>query len=410
MTTAGTKAQATQENPVAERFRPFGTTIFAEMTTLANRHGAVNLAQGFPDFDGPDFAKEAAARAMRDGKNQYGRLQGAPELNTAIVDAWKRSSGLAIDGESQVTVTAGCTEALAATFLGLLNPGDEVILFEPYYDCYCAGVAMGGGTVRTVRLRPPGPGAPADAPFTLDEGELRGAFTGRTRAIVINTPNNPTGKVFTRAELSLIAKLCIEHDVIAITDEVYERLVFDPALPHVHLAAMPGMADRTITLSSLGKTYSLTGWKTGWAIASPALTRAVRSAHQFLTFCSVTPIQHGAAAAINGGEEYIAGLVRQLAEGRDYLAGALARVGFRVFRPAGTYFIMVDHTPVSGGKSDMEFCRWLTTEAGVAAIPPSPFYADPAGGRSLARFAFCKRMETLRTAVERLEKLSSRRA
>ncbi|MFM9996830.1 MAG: aminotransferase class I/II-fold pyridoxal phosphate-dependent enzyme [Phycisphaerales bacterium] len=382
------------------------------MTALANRHGAVNLAQGFPDFDGPEFVKDAAARAIAEGKNQYGRMQGSLELNAAIVAAWKRSSGLDIDGESQVTVTAGCTEALAATFLGLINPGDEVILFEPYYDCYRAGVAMAQGVVRSVALRPPESVAPSGdgivrAAFTFDPDELRRAFTPRTRAIVVNTPNNPTGKVYTREELSLVAELCVKHDVIAITDEVYEKLTFDPALPHLHLAAFPGMADRTVTLSSLGKTFSLTGWKTGWAIASPELSAAVRSAHQFLTFCSVTPIQHGAAAALNGGEAYIASLRRQLHEARDFLAGVLVRAGLRVYMPSGTYFIMADHTSVSRGMSDMEFCRWLPEKVGVAAIPPSPFYDDPARGRSLVRFAFCKRMETLHRAAERLEKLRS---
>ncbi len=395
---------------IAARFRPFGTTIFAEMTALANQHGAVNLAQGFPDFDGPLFVREAVERAMAEGKNQYGRMQGSPELNRAITGWWKRSSGLDIDGESQVTVTAGCTEALAATFLGLIDPGDEVILFEPYYDCYCAGVAMAQGKVRSVRLRPPeGAARGADgivrAPFTFDPDELRRAFSSDPRAIVINTPNNPTGKVFSRDELALIAELCVKHDAIAITDEVYERLTFEPSLPHIHLATLPGMAERTVTLSSLGKTFSFTGWKTGWAIAPPALSRGVRSAHQFLTFCSVTPIQHGAAAALNDGDDYIRSLQRQLSEARDYLVRALADVGFRVYMPAGTYFIMVDHTPVSRGRSDMEFCRWLTTEIGVAAIPPSPFYDDPARGRSLARFAFCKKMDTLQRAVERLKKL-----
>ncbi len=395
---------------IADRFAPFGTTIFAEMTALANQHGAVNLAQGFPDFDGPDFMPRAVDRAMAEGRNQYGRMQGSPELNRAIVGSWKRSSGLEVDGETQVTVTAGCTEALAASFLGLINPGDEVVLFEPYYDCYCAGVAMAQGRVKSVRLRPPEAATPdrdgvVHAPFTFDADELRRAFASRPRAIVLNTPNNPTGKVFSREELALIADLCVEHDTIAITDEVYERLTFEPSLPHLHLATFPGMAERTVTLSSLGKTFSFTGWKTGWAIAPPALSRGVRSAHQFLTFCSVTPIQFGAAAALNDGEQYVRSLQKQLGEARDFLARALAEVGFRVYMPAGTYFIMVDHTPVSRGLSDREFCRRLTSEIGVAAIPPSPFYDDPGRGRSLARFAFCKKMETLERAVERLRKL-----
>lgn len=402
---------------IAHRFRPYGTTIFAEMTTLANKHGAVNLAQGFPDFDGFEGAKAAAGRAMAEGRNQYGRMQGVPELNAAIVARWKASSGMEVDGESQVTVTAGCTEALAAAFLGLVNPGDEVVLFEPYYDCYHAGVAMAGGRVRAVTLRP-GRGNEQNGTlaneqsggFAFDEGELRAAFTDRTRLVVVNTPHNPTGKVFSREELGLIAELCVKHNAIALTDEVYERLTFDPGLPHLHLAAFPGMAERTVTLSSLGKTYSLTGWKIGWAVAAPELTNAVRAAHQFLTFCAAVPLQHGAAAALMEGEAEVADLVSRLRAARDYLGPALAELGFRVFQPAGTYFIMADHTDVSrrmgiDPADDVEFCRRLTAEVGVAAIPPSCFYERPERGRSLVRFAFCKRPETLRSAVERLGKL-----
>jgi aspartate/methionine/tyrosine aminotransferase len=399
--------------PVAQRFAPFGTTIFAEMTALALRHNAVNLSQGFPDFDGPEPIKRAAAEAIASGQNQYARMQGVPALNAAIVRWWERSSGQEIDGEAQVTVTSGCTEAIAATYLGLLNPGDEVILFEPYYDAYKAAAAMAGATVRTVTLRAPGPQAragmahPASAQaFTFDPAELRRAITPRTRAIMVNTPNNPTGKVFTREELGIIAELCIQNGLVAITDEVYERLTFEPDLPHIHLAALPGMAERTITLSSLGKTFSLTGWKIGWALASPELTRAVRAAHQFITFCSSTPLQAGAAAALDRGDDSIADLVAMLKGGRDFLGSALERIGFRVFKPAGTYFICVDHTPVSAGKDDVEFCRWLATEVGVAAIPPSFFYDHPEHGRPLARFAFCKRRQTLEAAVERLMRLA----
>lgn len=402
---------------VAHRFRPYGTTIFAEMTALANKHGAVNLSQGFPDFDGPEPFKAAAWKAMVAGHNQYGKMQGVPELNAALVDRWKRTTGMDADGETQVTVTAGCTEALAACFLGLVNPGDEVILFEPYYDCYHAGATMAGATVRSVTLRPTlrpgviGSGFWAAEEFAFDPEQLRGAFTEKTRLIVVNTPHNPTGKVFSREELALIAELCAKHDVIAVTDEVYERLVFEPGLPHLHLASFPGMAERTVTLSSLGKTYSLTGWKIGWAIASRELTKAVRAAHQFLTFCAAVPLQHGAAAAITGGEQEVADLVEQLRRGRDFLGRALADLGFRVYRPAGTYFIMVDHTEVSrrlgiDPPDDAAFCRKLTTDIGVAAIPPSVFYDTPANGKPLSRFAFCKRMETLEAAVKRLQALA----
>lgn len=408
---------------VAARFRPYGTTIFSEMSALANKHGAVNLSQGFPDFDGPEVAKAAATRAMAAGHNQYGRMQGVPELNAALVDRWGSMTGQRVDGETQVTVTAGCTEALAATFLGLVNPGDEVILFEPYYDCYHADATMAGAVVKTVTLRPgkpnqgAGPAKPAPESwwaheeFEFDPDELRRAFSAKTRLIVVNTPHNPTGKIFTREELSLVAELCVKHNTIAVTDEVYERLTFEADRPHLHLAMFPGMADRTVTLSSLGKTYSLTGWKVGWAIASVELTRAVRAAHQFLTFCAVVPVQHGAAELLRHGEAEVKNLVHRLREGRDYLGSALAGLGFRVYKPHGTYFIMVDHTSVSrrlgiDPADDVAFCRTLTTEIGVAAIPPSGFYDHPEHGKPLARFAFCKRKETLERAVERLQKLA----
>ena len=398
--------------PLAQRFAPFGTTIFTEMSALAAKHGAVNLSQGFPDFDGPDFVKRAAAQAMAEGMNQYARMSGLPALCAAVARHWERATGVAIDPDAQVTVTSGCTEALAAAFLGLLDPGDEVVLFEPFYDSYRACAAMAGAVVRTVTLRPPGTdvrvgmGVPAaDQAFAFDPAELRAAFTPRTRAILVNTPHNPTGKVFTHPELSLIAELCIEHDAVAITDEVYEHLTYDPALPHVRLATLPGMAERTLTLSSLGKSFSLTGWKIGWGVGPPALTRALRAAHQFLTFATATPLQAGAAAALDRGAPAVAELRAMLADGCALLGGALERLGFRVFRPAGTYFILADHTPVSGGRSDVEFCRWLTAEIGVAAIPPSVFYADPARGRDLVRFAFCKRHESLHAAVERLGRL-----
>jgi aspartate/methionine/tyrosine aminotransferase len=393
-------------SPIADRLRPFGTTIFTEMTRLAIQHGAVNLAQGFPDFDGPAFVKAGAAAAMgldgADGQNQYARMFGLPVLNRAIAAAWKRWGGADVDPDAQVTVTSGCTEAIAATLLGLVNPGDEVILFEPYYDSYRASVAFAAGVPRFVTLHAP---TAAGHEFRFDPDDLRRAFNPRTRAILVNTPHNPTGKVFTRDELSLIASLCLEHGVTAITDEVYERLVYDPAQrPHVRLATLPGMADRTVTLSSLGKTFSLTGWKIGWAIAPPHLTAAIRAAHQFLTFATATPLQVGAAAALEHGEPYVHDLVERLRAAREFLGRALEDLGFRVFRPAGTYFIMADHSALGMG-DDVAFCRRLTAEFGVAAIPPSVFYDHPEHGRPLARFAFCKKMETLEQAVERLARL-----
>lgn len=388
---------------VAARLAPFGTTIFAEMTALAAEHKAINLSQGYPDFDGPEFIKLAAAAAVEAGENQYARTQGVPRLNEAIAGWWTRRGGRKLDPHAEVTVTSGCTEALAASSLGLLEPGDEVVAFEPFYDAYPADTALAGARLRGVPLRLEG------GRFVFDDSELRAAFARGPKALVLNTPHNPTGKVFTRDELARIARLCIEHDAIVIADEVYERLTFDPQRPHVSIASLPGMAERTVTLSSLGKTFSVTGWKIGWAIAPPDLTAGVRAAHQFLTFATATPLQHGAAAALAGeeGERYVAGLLEDYADRRRFLCDALSDLGFVVAEPEGTYFVMADHTPVSrrlGLADDFALCRWLTSEARVAAIPPSVFYEHKEEGRRLVRFAFCKRRETLEEAVRRLRR------
>jgi len=385
---------------LSQRLAPFGTTIFTEMTRLAIQHQAVNLAQGFPDFDGPEVAKHAAAAALAAGHNQYARSFGLPILNTAIADDLKRRTGRVVDPDTEITVTSGCTEAIAATMLGLLNPGDEIIIFEPFYDSYRATIAMAAATPRFVTLRPSASG------FVFDEHELRAAFTPRTRAILVNTPHNPTGKVYSRDELSLIASLCLRHGVIAITDEVYERLTFEPALPHVPLATLDAMAERTITLSSIGKTYSLTGWKVGWAIAPPHLTAAVRAAHQFLTFATATPLQHGSAAALREAEADVLATTQLFRENRASLAAALQSLGFGVHPSHGTYFIMSDLGPLArrlgGDADDRAAARYLTQHCGVAAIPPSAFYDQPAHGSRLLRWAFCKKRETIAAAIERL--------
>lgn len=381
------------------RLAPFGTTIFTEMSRLAGEHGAINLAQGFPDFDGPEPARDAAIAAIRAGHGQYARMAGLAGLNQAVSD-FVSGDGLQVDPDSEVTVTAGCTEAIAATLLGLLNPGDEVVLFEPYYDSYRACVALAGATPRFVTLRGPG--------FAFDPGDLSRAFTPRTRAVLVNTPHNPTGRVFSRGELQAIADLCVRHGVVAITDEVYEKLVYDPGAPHVRLATLPGMRERTVTLSSLGKTFSLTGWKIGWAIAPPALTKGIRAAHQFLTFAVNTPMQHAAAAALRSPASYYAELVSSYRRKRDLLAGALRRLGFEFRDPEGSYFIYADHRPVSGRlgiADDVGFSRFLIEKIGVAAIPPSVFYEDRAEGSKYLRFAFCKKEETLQAAIDRLERL-----
>jgi aspartate/methionine/tyrosine aminotransferase len=383
-----------RSHETARALAPLGKTIFTEISLLAAKHGAINLGQGFPNFDGPDFVKEAAKAAIDAGHGQYARMFGVPDLNRAIADRVQLDTDRQVDPDQEITVTSGCTEAIAATLLGLLNPGDEVILFEPYYDSYPACLAMAGAVPRFVTLRPPS--------FAVPPQALQQAFTSKTRAILINTPHNPSGKVFSRAELEMIASLCREHDAIAVTDEVYERIVFSGE--HVRMATLPGMWERTVTLSSLGKSFSLTGWKIGWAIAPPALTQGVRAAHQFLTFATATPLQHGAIAALRAPPTYYEELLRGYRRKRDLLVDGLSRIGFRVYPPAGTYFVFADHTPF-GFDSDVAFCRHLIEEIGVAAIPPSVFYSDPADGRSLVRFAFCKTEETLRGALERMARL-----
>lgn len=389
----------TQPSRVSDRLRPFGTTIFAEMTALANRHGAVNLSQGFPDEPGPALAHEAAARAIRDGHNQYAPLPGVPELRHAIAGWCERGIGIAPDPDREITVTNGATGALASTFLGLINPGDEVVLFEPYYDSYRAGVAMAGGTPKFVTLRP------QHGRFTFNPDELRAAFGPRTRAVLVNTPHNPTGTVFTPEELALIAEQCRHHDAVAVSDEVYERLTYDPHQPHISIASLPGMRERTVVISSIGKTFSLTGWKIGWAIAPPDLTAAVRSAHQFLAYAIATPLQHGSAAMLNAGEDDSRRITAHDHAMLERLSPVLTELGFRVFEPAGTYFIMADHAAVSrrlGLRNDVELCAWLASEARVAAIPTSAFYADADEGSRYIRFAFCKRAATIDEAVRRL--------
>ncbi len=380
---------------VAKRLEPFGVTIFTEMSELARVRGAINLGQGFPNWDGPDFVKEAAAASMRGGADQYPPMAGIPELREAIAAHYGPLLGRDLDPTSEITVTSGCTEALAASFLGLIDPGDGVILIEPFYDSYPVNVALAAATPRYVTLRPPD--------FALDEGELRAAFAEGAKAILVNTPHNPTGRVLTRAELELIAGLCVEHGAIAITDEVYERMVYD-GHEHLRLATLPGMWERTVTLSSLGKTFSLTGWKVGWAIAPEDLTAGVRSAHQFLTFTTPTPVQYGAVAALAAPADLYEELRTSYQAKRDLLAAGLAAAGFDVHLSQGTYFLMAGHERF-GFPDDRAFCRHLVDAAGVVAIPPSVFYHRPQDGAALVRFAFCKDEATLEEAIARLGRL-----
>lgn len=378
----------------AERLRPFGTSIFAEMTRLALQANAVNLSQGFPDFEGPAPIVEAAVEALRVGHNQYARSMGVPPLVQAIARHQRDCYGLHYDPMTEVTVFAGATEGIAASLLGLLNPGDEVIVFEPFYDSYPAILALDGAKARYYTLRFPD--------FALDLEQLEALFGPRTRAVLINTPHNPTGKVFSRAELQAIAQLCQRHDVVVVSDEVYEHLTYD-GLEHVPMASIPGMRDRTLTLSSAGKTYSFTGWKIGWATGPAHLVAAAQAAHQFLTFASANPLQHAVAFALERySGEFFGHLAREYQARRDFLVEALQEVGFEVAVPKGTYFILASFRRLFEG-DDQAFARHLIERCGVAAIPPSVFYAQcPEQGASLVRFAFCKRQETLRRAVEGL--------
>ncbi|WP_031172603.1 pyridoxal phosphate-dependent aminotransferase [Streptomyces durhamensis] len=383
------------------RLAEFGTTIFAEMSALAVATGAINLGQGFPDTDGPEEVREAAVRALREGRgNQYPPGPGIPELRTAIAAHQQRRYGLSYDPDTEVLVTAGATEAIAAALLALVEPGDEVVALEPYYDSYAASIAMAGGTRVPVTLRPH---VEEGASFRLDLDELRSAVTGRTRLLLINTPHNPTGTVLTRAELAAIAELAVERDLLVVTDEVYEHLVFDDA-EHLPLAAFPGMRERTVTIGSAGKTFSFTGWKVGWVTASPELTAAVRSVKQFLTYVSSGPFQYAVAEALALPDTYFEEFRRSMLARRDILAQGLTEAGFEVFRPAGTYFVTTDIRPL-GEKDGFAFCRALPHRAGVVAIPNAVFYDDREAGAPFVRFAFCKREETLREAVERLRAL-----
>ncbi|MFE6805974.1 pyridoxal phosphate-dependent aminotransferase [Streptomyces sp. NPDC057696] len=381
------------------RLAEFGTTIFAEMSALATATGSINLGQGFPDTDGPEEIREAAVRALRDGRgNQYPPGPGVPELRTAIAAHQEHRYGLSFDPDREILVTAGATEAIAASLLALVEPGDEVVALEPYYDSYAASIALAGGTRVPVTLRPDG-GA-----FRLDLDELRAAVTDRTRLLLINTPHNPTGTVLTREELTAIAALAVERDLLVITDEVYEHLTFGDA-GHIPLATLPGMRERTVTIGSAGKTFSFTGWKVGWVTASPELVTAVRSAKQFLTYVASGPFQYAVAEALALPDSYYDAFRADMSAKRDLLADGLAAAGFEVFRPAGTYFVTTDIRPL--GESDgFAFCRALPERAGVVAIPNAVFYDHREAGAPFVRFAFCKRIAVLEEAVDRLKKLA----
>ncbi|MFJ6630808.1 pyridoxal phosphate-dependent aminotransferase [Streptomyces sp. NPDC091376] len=389
------------------RLAEFGTTIFAEMSALAARTGSINLGQGFPDTDGPEEVREAAVRALRDGRgNQYPPGPGVPELRAAIAGHQREWYGLAYDPDTEVLVTAGATEAIAAALLALVEPGDEVIALEPYYDSYAACIAMAGGTRVPVTLRPdegPGGGA-ADRHYALDLDELRDAVTDRTRLILLNSPHNPTGTVLTREELAAVAALAVERDLLVVTDEVYEHLVFEGE--HTPIVTFPGMRERTVTIGSAGKTFSFTGWKVGWVTAAAPLVTAVRSAKQFLTYVASGPFQYAVAEALALPRSYFDGLRDDLRAKRDLLGSGLAAAGFDVYRPAGTYFVTTDIRPL-GEKDGFAFCRALPERCGVVAIPNAVFYDHRDEGAPFVRFAFCKRTDVLEEAVARLKGLAA---
>jgi aminotransferase len=376
----------------------FTESVIREMTRLAHLHGAVNLSQGFPDFPAPAEVKEAARRAIEADVNQYAITWGARSLRQAIARKFERLYGVPVDPEREVTVTCGSTEAMMATLLAILNPGDEVITFEPFYENYGPDAILSGAVPRFVKLRPPD--------WSFDPDELARAFSAKTRAVIVNTPNNPTGKVFTREELETIADLCRRHDALAVTDEIYEHILYDGTV-HIPMASLPGMAERTVTINGMSKTYSVTGWRVGWTIAPSLLTDAIRKVHDFLTVGAAAPLQEAGALALELPASYYTALADGYARRRDRLVPMLERAGFRVYRPGGAYYAMTEIDGL-GWDDDVAFARHLVEKVGVAVVPGSSFYNDPRDGRRQVRFAFCKKDETLDEAERRLARLARR--
>jgi len=384
----------------SSKARQFTESVIREMTRQAREHGAVNLAQGFPDFGAPAELKRAASAALDADINQYAITWGAKRFRDAIAAKTRRTLGLDIDPETEITVTCGATEAMIASMLALVDPGDEVIIFEPFYENYGPDVILSGAAPRFVPLRPPD--------WSFDPQELERAFSDRTRAVVLNTPNNPTGKVFTAEELEVIAALCHKWDVLVFTDEIYEHIVYDGAR-HVAMATLPGMRERTVTINSLSKTYSVTGWRVGWALAPAALTGAIRKVHDFLTVGAPAPLQEAGARALELPPAYYDDLARAYTERRDFLLEALEGAGFACWRPRGAYYIMTDISGF-GFSDDVRFARWLVQEIGIAVVPGSSFYSRPESGAQQVRFCFPKRRETLVDAARRLASVQERAA
>jgi aminotransferase len=383
---------------ISRKAETFTESVIREMTRLASAHGALNLAQGFPDFACPPELKDAAVEALHADLNQYAITWGAKPLRDAIAAKTARTyPGWDVDPETEITVTCGATEGMIASMLGVLDPGDEVVVFEPFYENYGPDATLTGATPRYVTLHEPD--------WSIDPAELEAAIGPRTRGIVVNSPHNPTGKVFTRAELALIARLCVDHDLVAFTDDIYEHIVYEGE--HVPLATMPGMRDRTVAVNSVSKTYSVTGWRVGWVIAPPILTTGIRKTHDFLTVGAAAPLQHASAAALSLPDDYYHQLAEAYRERRDTLSAALLAAGFRVHRPAGAYYVMTDIRDLTD-HDDVEFVRELIEGPGVAAVPGSSFFSRPALGRTKVRFAFPKKLETLQAAAARLQELPAR--
>jgi aminotransferase len=378
----------------------FTESVIREMTRLAVQHNAVNLAQGFPDFAAPEILKNAAREAITGDVNQYAITWGAKNLRAAIARQMQEWQGIHVDPEKEIVVCCGSTEAMIATLLAVCNKGDEVVVFEPFYENYGPDSVLSGAKPRFVSLRPP---LSADAEWTFDPQELRAAFQHHTKAIILNTPNNPTGKVFTQSELELIRDLCVEYNVLAITDEIYEHILYDGA-KHISIAQLDGMKERTITINGLSKSYSVTGWRVGWAVAPPAITNAIRKVHDFLTVGAPAPLQEAGAAALSLPPRYYHELAERYRTRRDHLIPALETAGFRCYRPRGAYYVMTDISSF-GFKSDVEFASYLVKDVGIACVPGSSFYKHAKDGAQQVRFAFCKKPETLDEAARRLQKL-----
>jgi len=389
-----------QKTLLSDKVSHFTESVIREMTRQALMYGAVNLSQGFPDFPAPEEIKRAAQEAIAADINQYAITWGAKTLRDAIARQMQSWQGLEVDPEREITVCCGSTEAIVSTLLAVCNAGDEVVVFEPFYENYGPDSIVSGARPRFVKLRPP---ADANGEWTFDERELRAAFHSRTKAIVVNTPNNPTGKVFTRRELELIRDLCVEFNVLAITDEIYGFILYDGA-EHFSIASLDGMRERTITINGLSKSYCVTGWRVGWAVAPPEITNAIRKVHDFLTVGAPAPLQEAGVAALSLPASYYANLAEGYRRRRDRLVPLLAELGFRCFRPRGAYYVMTDISAF-GYPDDVAFTQYLVKEIGVAAVPGSSFYHNPRDGARQVRFAFCKRDETLDEAARRLQRL-----